>query len=545
MAKKRVLVIGLDGFTWKTLDYLKGQLEMKNLEKIRDRSAWARLESTLPTNTIPAWISFATGCNPGKHGVFDFIKPDGNLSNLRPINSKDIRVDTIQQILNRHGFKSIIDNLPGSTPALTEDITLGNVISSEQDKVSPKSAMEIAEVAEYALPVPQQKRMPNVMVEDRGDVLERLLENAKLRKKVGKRLFREKWDFYFFMFSETDMLQHLVFDEIKNNSMTPSIRKHVLEIYREIDEMLGWFMDNVDNNTHVILVSDHGFDAYGQTFCLKNFLREKGLLKYYNAGKEIELDREKKVHKKDKANLNIASMVNLMYGNSNSRRVLDFARDVYLNISKVVPVARFVNISGFRMRVDPCESLVMPITVDGYAVYINRKSRFGTGVSDEDAKKLELKVIELLKNEISPFTGKPTFKWVGKAGEVYSGDYVKEGPDILMELKDHAIIGDAHYADVYYRGNKNYHDKYGIFTILGPGIKNGKISDKKLIDLAPLVLHLLDLAVPSHMDGKVMSEIFEGNRDIKKVNSESIMKLKERIRKMRGSMNGTVASKRP
>ncbi len=535
MAKRRVLVIGLDGFTWKTLDYLKGKLEMKNLEKIRQGSAWARLESTLPTNTIPAWISFATGCNPGKHGVFDFIKPEGNLSNLRPISSKDIRVDTVQQILKRRGLKSIIVNLPGSTPALTGDITLGSIVSPARDKVSPESAMEIPEVAEYALPVPKYKRMFNVMVEDHGEVLERLLENVKMRKKVGKRLFSEKWDFYFFMFSETDMLQHLVFNKIKNNSMTPSIRKHALEIYTEIDEMLGWFMDNIDENTYVILVSDHGFDAYSQTFCLKNFLREKGLLKYYGAGKEIGLDKKKKAERKDKINLNVASLVNTMYRNGVSRKLLDFGRNVYLNVSAFLPVARFVNISGFRMRVDPYKSEVMPITVDGYAVYINRKSRFGTGVSDDDAEKLELKVIELLKNEKSPLTGKPTFRWVGKAEEVYSGDYVKEGPDILMELGDHAIIGDAHYADVYYKGNKNYHDKYGIFAVLGPGIKNGKIEDKKLIDIAPLVLHLFKLGVPSHMDGGVMTEIFEEEslKQVKRVESREMMRLKEKIRKMK------------
>ena len=104
--KPRVIVIGFDGFTWKTLDYLKHDLRMENLEKLKENSAWGRLESTDPPNTIPAWISFATGCNPGKHNVFNFIEPLENFSDNKIICSKDVKAETIQQILNKNGLKS-------------------------------------------------------------------------------------------------------------------------------------------------------------------------------------------------------------------------------------------------------------------------------------------------------------------------------------------------------------------------------------------------------------------------------------------------------
>src|SRR5207249_2487019 len=48
--------------------------ELPNLAKIRAGGNYTRLKTTAPAETPVAWSSFATGTNPGGHGIFDFIR---------------------------------------------------------------------------------------------------------------------------------------------------------------------------------------------------------------------------------------------------------------------------------------------------------------------------------------------------------------------------------------------------------------------------------------------------------------------------------------
>ena len=74
----RVLIFGIDGAT---LDLIRPWAEagyLPNLGRLMADGVQGDLESTLPPVTSPAWPTFMTGCNPGKHGVFDFIRPQGD-----------------------------------------------------------------------------------------------------------------------------------------------------------------------------------------------------------------------------------------------------------------------------------------------------------------------------------------------------------------------------------------------------------------------------------------------------------------------------------
>src|SRR6201988_4292420 len=50
--------------------------ELPNLNKIRHSGSYTRLRTTYPAQTPVAWSSFATGTNPGGHGIYDFIRRD-------------------------------------------------------------------------------------------------------------------------------------------------------------------------------------------------------------------------------------------------------------------------------------------------------------------------------------------------------------------------------------------------------------------------------------------------------------------------------------
>lgn len=74
MPKKKVIVLGLDGLEPSIVESLLARGELANFAKLRQRGSYRRLRTTYPAQTPVAWSSFATGTNPGGHGIFDFIR---------------------------------------------------------------------------------------------------------------------------------------------------------------------------------------------------------------------------------------------------------------------------------------------------------------------------------------------------------------------------------------------------------------------------------------------------------------------------------------
>jgi predicted AlkP superfamily phosphohydrolase/phosphomutase len=73
---KKVLVIGLDGFEPTLVDALVAAGQLPALARLREQGGYSRVQTTCPAQTPVAWSTFATGVNPGGHGVFDFIRRD-------------------------------------------------------------------------------------------------------------------------------------------------------------------------------------------------------------------------------------------------------------------------------------------------------------------------------------------------------------------------------------------------------------------------------------------------------------------------------------
>ena len=74
----KVLIIGLDGATWRVLEPWARAGRLPHLAALMARGTWGTLRSTVPALTLPAWSSLTTGRNPGAHGVFAFrrLAPD-------------------------------------------------------------------------------------------------------------------------------------------------------------------------------------------------------------------------------------------------------------------------------------------------------------------------------------------------------------------------------------------------------------------------------------------------------------------------------------
>ena len=115
--QKKVLIIGLDGATWKVLDKFIMDGYMPNLANLRSCSAWGVLKSTIPYFTPTAWSSLITGCNPGKTGIYGFARPvNANWHITKTVSSVDIKVPTFWEMIVRENKKSICINIPMTYP---------------------------------------------------------------------------------------------------------------------------------------------------------------------------------------------------------------------------------------------------------------------------------------------------------------------------------------------------------------------------------------------------------------------------------------------
>src|SRR5687767_9451589 len=75
-AGQRVFVLGFDGMDPTLARQYMDEGKLPNLKRLSETGTFAKLETTQPSESPVAWSSFATGVNPGKHNIYDFLVRD-------------------------------------------------------------------------------------------------------------------------------------------------------------------------------------------------------------------------------------------------------------------------------------------------------------------------------------------------------------------------------------------------------------------------------------------------------------------------------------
>jgi len=73
---RKVVILGFDGLDPKIIEEMMAKGELPNFSSLKEKGSYRRLKTTNPSQSPVAWTGFATGKNPGKSGVFDFIMRD-------------------------------------------------------------------------------------------------------------------------------------------------------------------------------------------------------------------------------------------------------------------------------------------------------------------------------------------------------------------------------------------------------------------------------------------------------------------------------------
>lgn len=510
MAKK-VVVIGLDGGTFTLLKPLVAEGLMPNFKRLLEEGAAGILESTMPPMTGTAWTTFATGKHPSKHGVYDFLLVEDSLENFHVSTSRDIKGKTVYEIIAEHGLTPVIINLPNSWPPRLDPqkyITITDLLTQGEQWIYPASLKEqFPELEKYKLTPNESVRAANRRQQYAREIIQ--LEHDHLA--AVKRIFQEKpWDFFFYLFSATDWIQHPNFHELMAGNAFPE----AYEVYQVVDNYLGWFMTNLPPESDLLVMSDHGFKTFHKMFYFNKWLAKGGYIqtKIGTQGWTKEVTRRAKEIKKKQRRWVLPPLLFkiLEYFPFLQPFLLFIYRHIFKKIFKVRAMA---NLSIDYAKTTVC----FPKGTYMTNAYLNdsRKYKNGTIKSEEEYQKIRQQVIEKIKALKDP-AGNPVVLDVYTKEQVYGPHAPQRAPDLFFELGDYWLNGQFHSGSLFVDNFiNNKHEKNGIFLAWGSDIKKGELPQHSIADLCPTILTMLGLPLPLDLDGQVISEIFRQKPTIK------------------------------
>ena len=75
-AREKVIVLGFDGVDARYTEQWMNEGKLPNLARLRAEGTFRPLRPTIPAQTPVSWSTFSTGIDPGRTGIFDFLRRD-------------------------------------------------------------------------------------------------------------------------------------------------------------------------------------------------------------------------------------------------------------------------------------------------------------------------------------------------------------------------------------------------------------------------------------------------------------------------------------
>lgn len=492
---RRVLVIGLDGATPEYLFQWAKEGHLPNIDRLIKNGAWGPAESTIPPFTPPAWVSFYTGTNPGKHGIFSFFE-DLRGHERKPVTGKSVRAKPLWKILNEHGKWTIVMSVPITYPPEK----LNGIMISGMDTPGEMCEFTYPTELKSELISAGYKIFPDKALMYSGDnkkLYNEVNQSAKVKIQIFKQLLSENpWDFAMIVLNEVDVISHFLIDQM-------------LDLYKEVDAYIGELLSSVDEGTAVIIISDHGVKPFKATLYVDEILRDLGLLK---------------IHQKS---------------NNISKRTM---QRIGISRQHLKALAKHLGLDEWSrshmpskvLRVIPTNSIgLLDINMEQSKLYFNGGYWLhqckGTEITSEEITNLT----QVLKRYGCRLYSKH---------HVYHGPSIDLAPDFMLYSDDHI------FTTGLYNGQFTgpLEKRPGEHTLQGVGLVSGDTSliqpgqiKSSIIDWAPTILYLLGLPVPSDMDGEVLIEAIHPKilkkRPIKMADSTERTRILQRVLELKAS----------
>ena len=488
--RKRVLIIALDGFTWRLGREFMAEQLMPHLAQLVEGGCCGNLRSVIPPETSPAWSSFQTGCQPGKAGVFAFHTYDRKQKRVRLNSFGDIAAPSIWELADRAGRKVVSLNMPVSCPPPKVDgIIIPGLLCP---KLSSATVHPPWAYKKYIKPHKDYLIVNKDPKDTASEFTEQAIATERARVRVALELMRDvDWDIFCIQMQSCDALQHRLWWALdaKAKGHCESGRAEALTFYKFCDVGIGKLIAAAGQGTAIFVISDHGFCALDYTVSINVWLRQNGYLEL--------LAEPADAWSKAKNRVGPLKSAAKLYGNI--RKGLQGA-------GKTPPYFQ-KDLVHIRRIIDLDKTKAFCLGGMGGIVYIN-------GTAAERAQ-LAKKLADELLRDLGPASANPVIDRVRPGVEVYGeGAKIDSLPDLVVEFAGGVVgviypLGDSAVNKADFDGKQHgTHEPDGILVVHGPGIKSGQKLDGNLIDIVPTVLAYFGISVPRHIDGKVLSGAF-------------------------------------
>lgn len=516
----KVMLIGLDCGNPNLI--LKWIDDLPTFKRLIGKGTFNILKSTIPAATIPAWNSIFSGKNPGNLGLYDFVIIPSYIENgLKPANYLYAGTSYLWDILSTAGKRQQIINIPVTYPpakingimvsgGLLAPLSKGNAftfpstIKEEIDRIS--GGYEILPFTDLSVSGKEK------------DYLRRLLRNVdKQVSAVTYLMTKYDWDFLSYVFFVTDSVQHYFwhhFDETHpwyDRKASPRWKDSIKQVYMKVDEGLAKILALCPPETDLLIVSDHGSGPLYGTFMVNTWLEEQGFLKLNHVNVDVQTLDERI----------IISLKNFLIKKfpSLSEKLVAVLPKSFLN-RFLIKEQYQSTYSRSLSKIDWTNTKAYGLGSDG-SIYLNLKGREPSGIVDtREYEALRNEIVAALKELKGP-DGKGMPLQVFFKEEVYKGTKLAFAPDIIFVLDEYKYLQRMAIENDHYIWKPpeiaGGHSLSGLFLAYGPNIKQTGIDLSRVYsvcDIMPTILHLMNVSIPSDIDGMVLSAIFKEDSEL-------------------------------
>lgn len=512
-AKHKVVVVGFDGAPPYLLRKWAEEGHLPAFARLFAEGAAGIMASTPQCNSAPAWSSFATGLNPGRHGIFSFMNRVPGSYSAKRIDANDREGAAFWEVASQHGARCAVLNVPVTYPVRpVNGVQVADWLCPSLKAPGATYPAELASEIEqhcggYAFHADVKRHF---LAGHHAKALEQLRLGIEQKAEVGRLIWdKEDWDLFVLAFVETDAAQHYYLhtgDEqhpLHQQAVEQGLDGALLDIYKLCDKVLGDIMDKLDDNTTLLVMSDHGATANtGGRSLVRAFLRNIGLLQMRQAKTPRQRVRQALAHTRK-------------WGFEYLNAYLPKSLKVKLN--NLLPQARErVFADAFVVDVDWSQTRAYSYYWETDP-YVNVMGRDPDGIVNPNGEYDQVcdLIIEHLKQARDEKTGQPVVKAVRRKEGLFHGKYYDLAPDLLVEWSENLLLsgivscvnGQDEVARTELRDDTigSHHPDCSLF-VWGRGVirQTYERGQAHIMDLAPSILALLGCPVPDDLDGHVL-----------------------------------------
>ncbi|MGD8623411.1 MAG: alkaline phosphatase family protein, partial [Anaerolineae bacterium] len=279
----KLFVIGLDCGE-PSLVFDRWRDDLPNLRRLMESGTYGELTSTIPAITVPAWASMMSSKDPGQLGVYGFRnRADRTYENMTIATSRLIQADRAWDLLSRAGRQVVVMGVPQTYPVtavngwLISSFLTPSTRSAYTYPADLKAEIEGLVEGDYLFDVPQFR------TENKDHLLEQIYRLADQHQQVIEHLMTTKpWDFFMHVDMGVDRIHHgfWKYSDERHPRYEPGnpYEGAIHDYYVHLDRQIGRRLARLDDDTAVLVVSDHGAKAMAGGICFNEWLKREGYL---------------------------------------------------------------------------------------------------------------------------------------------------------------------------------------------------------------------------------------------------------------------------